>query len=99
MRDKYQALSWNATRPHISQKAIWGRLYIIRCRLLYIVVVVELVAEVLRSISIVVMLEATGTTLTAVVAAIATRTTLATLATWTTLTLDIALRLVDEHTV
>lgn len=60
---------------------------------------IELVAEVLRSLSIVVMLEATGTTLTAVVAAFATRTTLATLATWTTLTLDIALGLVDEHTV
>lgn len=63
---------------------------------------IKLVAEVLRSLSIVVMLEATGATLTAVVAAIATGTTLATiatLATWTTLTLDIALRLVDEHTV
>lgn len=60
---------------------------------------IELVAEVLRSLSIVVMLEATGATLTAVVAAFATRTTLATLATWTTLTLDIALGLVDEHTV
>ena len=102
MRDKYQALSWNATRPHISQKAIWGRLYIIRCRLLYIVVVIELVAEVLRSLSIVVVLEATGTTLTTVVATLATWTTLttiATLTTWATLTLDIALGLVDEHTV
>ena len=72
------------------------------CRLIYIVAVIELVAEILRSLSIVVVLEATGTTLATVVAAFATGTTLttiATLTTRTTLTLDIALRLVDEHTV
>ena len=91
-----------ATRPHISLKRYGGALYIIRCRLIYIVAVIELVAEVLGSLSIVVVLETTGTALATVVATLATWTTLttiATLTTWATLTLDIALGLVDEHTV